>query len=101
MNTVAQRIAPLLAALLLVACSSVPELKQPSIDAPAAFKEASEPVQAADGTRWKTAQPAESQPRGEWWLAFNDPALTSLIHEATAANATLAGAAARVKQARA
>lgn len=101
MNTVAQRIAPLLAALLLVACSAAPTLKQPHVDTPAAFKEASEPVQAADGTRWKAAQPAESQARGEWWLAFNDPALTSLIHEATAANANLAGAAARVKQARA
>jgi multidrug efflux system outer membrane protein len=50
---------------------------------------------------WKQAQPAEAQPRGEWWLAFNDPALTELIAEATRANANLAVAAARVKQARA
>jgi multidrug efflux system outer membrane protein len=95
MNKLAQRIAPLLAALLLVACGSVPELKQPAIDMPSAFKE------APDGTRWKIAQPAEAQARGEWWLAFNDPVLTGLIKEATKANASLAGAAARVKQARA
>ncbi len=95
MNTIAQRIAPLLAALLLVACGSVPELKQPAIDMPSAFKE------APDGTRWKIAQPAEAQPRGLWWLAFKDPALTSLIEEAARANASLAVAAARVKQARA
>jgi multidrug efflux system outer membrane protein len=101
MNKVAIRIAPLLAALLLVACSTVPALKPVHVDTPAAFKESAEPVEAADGTRWKLAQPAEAQARGEWWLAFNDPALTALIHEATAANASLAGAAARVKQARA
>ena len=95
MNKLTQRIAPLLAALLLVACGSVPELKQPAIDMPSAFKE------APDGTRWKIAQPAEAQARGEWWLAFKDPALASLIDEATRANASLAVAAARVKQARA
>lgn len=95
MNKLAQRIAPLLAALLLVACGTVPELKQPAIDMPSAFKE------APDGTRWKIAQPAEAQARGQWWLAFNDPALTGLINDATKANASLAVAAARVKQARA
>ncbi|MDO8439133.1 MAG: efflux transporter outer membrane subunit [Telluria sp.] len=95
MNTFAKRMAPLLAALLLVACSTVPELKAPPIDMPSAFKE------APDGTTWKVAQPAEAQARGAWWLAFNDPVLTSLIDEATRANATLAVAAARVKQARA
>lgn len=95
MNKLAQRIAPLLAALLLVACGTVPELKQPAIDMPSSFKE------APDGTRWKIAQPAEAQARGQWWLAFNDPALTGLINDATRANASLAVAAARVKQARA
>ena len=95
MNKLAQRMAPLLAALLLVACSTVPELKQPPIDMPSAFKE------APDGTRWKVAQPAEAQARGEWWLAFKDPVLTGLIDEATRANASLAVAAARVRQARA
>jgi multidrug efflux system outer membrane protein len=101
MNRFTTRIAPLLAALLLVACSTVPELKAPAIDMPSAFKESAEPVQAADGTSWKVAQPAEAQARGEWWLAFKDPVLTGLIEEATKANASLAVAAARVKQARA
>jgi len=95
MNTFAKRVAPLLAALLLVACSTVPELKAPPVDMPSAFKE------APDGTTWKVGQPAEAQARGAWWLAFNDPVLTSLIDEATRANASLAVAAARVKQARA
>jgi multidrug efflux system outer membrane protein len=92
---IAKTIAPLLAALLLVACSSVPELKKSYVDTPSAFKE------TADGTSWKPGQPAEAQPRGQWWLAFNDQSLNDLIDEATRANASLAGAAARVKQARA
>lgn len=90
------------AAVLLAACSA-PQLKQPELAVPAAFKESQVPAvqTAADGTRWKQGQPAEAQPRGEWWLAFNDPALNGLIDEATKANANLAVAAARVKQARA
>jgi multidrug efflux system outer membrane protein len=95
--------APLLAALLLSACAA-PEFRQPKIATPQAFKEArtNTTVQVApDGSRWQQARPAEQQPRGEWWLAFNDPALNHLIAEATQANANLAAAAARVKQARA
>jgi multidrug efflux system outer membrane protein len=96
----ALRFTPLLAALLLVACGA-PEFKQPAIATPAAFKEVSQPLTAADGTRWQAARAAEAQPRGQWWLAFNDPALTKLIEEATLSNANLAVAMARVKQARA
>ncbi len=96
---IAKGVAPLLAALLLTACAA-PEFKQPQVDTPTAFKE-SQVVTASDGTRWKQAQNAERQPRGEWWLAFNDPALNELIAEATRNNANLAVAAARVKQARA
>ncbi|MBC7453936.1 MAG: TolC family protein, partial [Massilia sp.] len=95
MNQLTKRMAPLVAALLLAACSSVPELKAPAIDMPSAFKE------APDGTTWKVAQPAEGQPRGQWWLAFKDPELTSLVEDAAGANANLAVAAARVRQARA
>ncbi len=98
-NMIAKGVAPLLAALLLTACAA-PEFKQPQVDTPSAFKE-SQVVTASDGTRWKQAQNAERQPRGEWWLAFGDPALNELIAEATRNNANLAVAAARVKQARA
>jgi outer membrane protein, multidrug efflux system len=84
---------PLLVAMILAGCAA-PALRDPQIEVPSGFKE------AADG-RWKPAQPAEAQPRGEWWKAFNDNALNKLIDDATAANANLAAAAARVKQARA
>jgi multidrug efflux system outer membrane protein len=92
---------PLLAALILAGCAA-PTLHPPQIDMPAAFKESSEPVlSAAEAARWKPARPAEAQPRGEWWKAFGDGTLDRLIADATAANANLAAAAARVKQARA
>ncbi|AXA91229.1 efflux transporter outer membrane subunit [Massilia sp. YMA4] len=100
---IARGVPALLAALLLAACGA-PQLKQPAIDVPVAFKESQDTAAvrtAADGTRWKQAQPAEQQPRGEWWLAFNDPALNELVLEATRNNANLAVAAARVEQARA
>jgi multidrug efflux system outer membrane protein len=114
--TFAPRFASVLAALLLSACAA-PAFKQPAVSTPAAFKEAAHdavsaqaamPVappnavrSAPDGTTWKTAQPAEAQPRGEWWRAFGDPALDRLVAEATANNQNLSVAAARVKQARA
>ncbi|NYE60617.1 multidrug efflux system outer membrane protein [Duganella sp. 1224] len=110
LHMIAKGVAPMLAALLMTACAA-PEFKQPAIEVPTAFKESQQPdaaardavpvKTAADGSTWKQAQPAEAQPRGEWWLAFNDPALNELINEATRANANLAVAAARVKQARA
>jgi multidrug efflux system outer membrane protein len=100
---IARGAAPLLAALLLSACAA-PEFKQPAVATPSAFKETQAPDgvrSALDGSTWKTAQPAEAQPRGEWWRAFHDEALDALVAEAAASNQSLSVAAARVKQARA
>ena len=100
-SMIARGVAPLLAALLLTACAT-PEFKQPAVETPTAFRESQHTeVDGIEGARWRLAQPAEQQPRGQWWLAFNDAALTSLIEEAGANNANLAVAASRVKQARA
>jgi len=96
---IARGIAPLMAALLLSACAA-PAFQQPQVSVPVAFKEGAIQT-AADGSRWQVARPAEQQARGEWWLAFQDPALTVLMDEAARSNASLAVAAARVKQARA
>lgn len=95
------RLLPLMAALVMAGCSSVPAMKAPMVPVPAAYKEAAAPLTAADGSAWKVAQPAENQARGQWWLAFKDPVLDELVAQATEANADLAVAAARVKQARA
>jgi multidrug efflux system outer membrane protein len=104
----APRFASVLAALLLSACAA-PVFHQPAVSTPAAFKESQMALAASpdavrsapDGTTWKLAQPAESQPRGEWWKAFKDTRLDGLIAQATASNQNLTVAAARVKQARA
>lgn len=91
---------PVLAALILAGCAA-PELRAPHIDIPAAYKQSATALDNSEAARWKPAQPAEHQARGEWWKVFGDPALDQMIDEATAANANLAVAAARVKQARA
>jgi multidrug efflux system outer membrane protein len=93
-----RKLAPLVAALGMAGCvagCAAPEFHQPLVATPAAFKE------DTGGGKWKPAQPAEAQARGEWWKAFHDARLDMLVAEATAANQNLAAAAARVKQARA
>lgn len=87
-------IAPLLAAMMLAACSTTPALVPAAApEAPAAFKE-------ADG-RWLALQPTEAQARGEWWKAFGDPVLDALVARADAHNTSIQLAAARLAQARA
>lgn len=75
---------------LLLAATSVaavgPDYQRPAVVSPVA---------------WKQAAPAETLPRGDWWKAFNDPALDELETRALNANQNLAAAAARVEQARA
>ena len=76
---------PLLVALALGAlagCASVPELRQPSLDLPAASQPA--PFIAAD-----------------WWRIYGDPVLDAMIDEALAHNADLRLAALRIEEARA
>jgi hypothetical protein len=77
-----------------------PGLQAAGRSTPAAFKEAQvarRPHRRCAARRrqhLEAAQPAEAQPRGEWWLAFNDARLDSLIAQATASNQNLAVAAA-------
>ncbi|QEL65177.1 outer membrane protein, multidrug efflux system [Oryzomicrobium terrae] len=90
----------LLASLLVLAgCSLAPTYERPLLDTPAAFKEAQEAV--GDDSPWKPAQPAEAQPRGDWWTIFADDTLNALENQALAANQDLKAAAARLAQARA
>lgn len=95
LQSLASSVPPLVASLVLAACAA-PELRAPEIEVPSGYKEAAVTTQA----RWKPAQPAEAQMRGEWWKVFGDSTLDRLVAEATTANAD-AAAAARVKQARA
>ena len=86
---------PLVAALVLAGCASDSNfVPRAAPSAPVAFKE-------DGGARFAEVAPAESQPRGAWWQAFNDPALDNLVARASANNTTVQTAAARVVEARA
>jgi multidrug efflux system outer membrane protein len=79
--------------LLLAGCAtSLPEISAEKLppEPPPEFKE-----------KWTVAAPAEAQPRGDWWKAFNDPVLDGLIERANQGNASVRVAAARLAQARA
>ena len=79
--------------VLLAGCAtSLPTLDADKLPAepPAQFKE-----------KWTLAAPAEAQPRGDWWKAFNDPVLDRLIERANEGNSSVRVAAARLAQARA
>jgi len=85
-----------LALLLLSACSLSPDLQQPDMSVPAAYKE----QEVAKGV-WKEAAPLEAADRGKWWKIFGDSELDQLEEQAIAANQNLKAAAARVEQSRA
>ncbi len=87
----------LITLVVLAGCSFAPRLEQPAVETAPQFKE----LTPEERGRWKTAQPAEAQPRGEWWRVFGDAKLTALEEQAIAANQSLRMAAARVAQARA
>lgn len=87
----------ILVTALVSGCSVAPKFQPPAVEVPVQFKE----LTPDERGQWKTAQPADAQPRGEWWKAFKDPVLDRLEAEATAANQSLKVAAARVSQARA
>ena len=81
----------------LSACSLAPELPDPALEVPAAYKETSAPVSGD----WKIAAPADGAERGAWWTVFGDPVLDELVREATARNQNLQAALARIEQTRA
>jgi multidrug efflux system outer membrane protein len=88
------KLATLLMALVLAGCATAPGIDPQTLPVtPAAFKE-------GDG-RWTRAAPAEAQPRGEWWKAFNDPVLDDLVARAERNNTSLQVSSARLAQARA
>ena len=81
-----------LVVLLLAGCAtSLPKIEPEKLPAvPAQFKE-----------NWAIAAPAEAEPRGEWWKAFNDPVLDDLVARAERSSTGIQAAAARLAQARA
>ena len=83
-----------LAAALLAACATPVPVDPAALPAvPAAFRET--------GPQRADTAPAEADARGDWWTAFNDPALDDLVDRALAGNASLARAAANLARAHA
>ncbi|WP_018410032.1 efflux transporter outer membrane subunit [Methyloversatilis thermotolerans] len=84
---------PLFLSLLLTACTSVgPDHQRPEVDMPQHYR-------GSEG--WKPAEPADHLPRGDWWRAYEDPALDALIARLDAANTDIAVALGNYRQARA
>ena len=71
-----------------------PDFKSPTNSVPAEYKD------AALGN-WKTGQPLDNVPKGNWWTVFNDTNLNELEAQALSANQELKAAIARVDQSRA
>lgn len=94
----------LLAFTALTACDLSPDLKQPKMDIPAAFKEApvADDAPITDG-QWAAANPAMAEQFGkdEWWHIFGDEQLNTLVAGAYENSPTLAAARQRLRQARA
>jgi NodT family efflux transporter outer membrane factor (OMF) lipoprotein len=84
--------AALAAAVALGGCSMAPKLVLPDVPTAAAYKE-----QAP----WTPAQPADGQPRGEWWTMFGDPELDALEKRLLEHSPDLAAAVARYGEAKA
>lgn len=76
-----------LALLSLAGCATIPELRTLKTDLPSAWP------QGADQTVARVAP--------DWWKAFGDPQLDSLIQQALAHNSDIRLAAARIEEARA
>lgn len=92
-------LAPLAAALVLAGCMTQPVAPAPhaGVPVPARFTAGGDALPTAP---WTVAVPAEAQPRGEWWLGFQDPVLADLIQRASQANTSIQQAAARLAEAR-
>ena len=63
-------------ALMLDGCKVGPNYSRPTAPLAPAFKE---PVpENFKSNEWKTAQPADTQLKGDWWTLFNDDQLNTL-----------------------
>ena len=94
MNFRTRTLAPLVAALVLVGCATVPGIDPATLPVvPMAFKEGN--------ARWTQADPAQAQPRGQWWQVFADATLDDLEARAAERNNSIRIAVARLTQARA
>ncbi|UHL65420.1 efflux transporter outer membrane subunit [Paralcaligenes sp. KSB-10] len=77
-------------AVLLAGCAVGPDYVRPSMEVPAAYKEAGP---------WKTAQPRQIDSGHNWWQAYGDLTLDHLIEQANQTNQNIRQAEAQYRQA--
>lgn len=82
--------------LVVAGCAVGPDYQRPQTEVPAAWEGVAPPTPSEPSVA--TARPAVLV---EWWKAFDDPTLTSLVERAISANLDMRLAEARVRQARA
>ncbi len=82
----------LAAATMLGGCMVGPNYQRPTASVTESFKE-------LEG--WKSAAPADTLDRGDWWTLFNDPVLNDLEEKVAKNNQTLAAAEAAYRNAHA
>jgi len=81
-----------IAVAALAACSLAPHYKPPPAPLVQQYKEVGD---------WMRAQPADAQPRGNWWEPFGEPTLDDLERQLARSNDDLRAAVARYAEARA
>ena len=84
---------------VLTGCVVGPNYHRPAAAVPVTYKEL--PPPPPPGGSWKTAAPADSVLRGDWWTLFNDPQLTALEGRLTLGNQSVQAAVERYVNAQA
>lgn len=84
------RIGVLLLAGLLTGCMVGPDYQRPTAPMALSFKELA---------GWTPAQPADLQPRGDWWTIFHDPTLDALEQRVAISNQNVRAQEAAFRQA--
>lgn len=87
--------------LMIAGCTVGPEYAPPQTEMPDQWGELSGEVDAQATTDMDHTPTNESVSLAEWWLAFDDPMLNSLVERAVHANLDLRAATARVRESRA
>jgi NodT family efflux transporter outer membrane factor (OMF) lipoprotein len=82
----------LLIALALAGCTVGPNYDREPAPTPVTFKELK---------GWKSANPSDNVPRGDWWKVYKDPALNALLPQVEISNQAVAADAAAYEQAKA
>ncbi|HTS77112.1 MAG TPA: efflux transporter outer membrane subunit [Bryobacteraceae bacterium] len=82
-----------IAMLLITGCAIGPKYTVPSAPSAEAYKETPQ--------GWKTAEPRDADPRGNWWEAFEDRQLNDLEKKLNISNQNIAAAVANLQASRA